>query len=453
MCHIGNSHSARLRPIVALLAIIVGASLASGQKYQVIQSFGTESVNARAGLVADGAGNLYGTTFSGGFCASGSLYELSPLPSDQWEYTILHTFCLGIYDIANPSGALTFDALGNLYGTTTQGIEVYPFSIVSPVRGVSPWEEEFPDPPGPGAAFKLSPPTTAGGTWTESIIFAFPAFSFSGGADPQGRPIFDAQGNLYMTAFGGGAGIGYPCAFGGCGAVFELTPPPPPSNSGWTQSVLYSFGHFLGDGLSTSPDLILRDGALFGTTEKGGTSSQGTVFELTESNGVWSEQVLHNFTFAEGGAPIGNLIFDAAGNIYGTTFTSDNPYCQYGCGAVFKLSPPEVTGDPWQETTLYSFTGGKDGGNPQGGLTQDANGDLFGTTLLGGTGNGVVFKLAAPKIPGANWKYLVLHTFAGAPNDGSGPVGKLLLIKGKGLYGVTSLGGADNNGTVFNLVP
>jgi uncharacterized repeat protein (TIGR03803 family) len=181
-----------------------------------------------------------------------------------------------------------------------------------------------------------------------------------------------------------------------------------------------------------------------------------------QNHGVWSEQILYNFTGAEGTSPVARLIVDAAGNLYGTARsggTSNSATCPSGCGSVFELSPPTVSGNPWQETTLYKFGGGTDGGSPYTAVLQDKLGRLYGTTSAGGTNdqttdNGTVFRLSPPTVEGGSWTETLLHVFGGTTSsDGSFPAGDLILINGAGLFGTTLEGGTMNAGAVFNVVP
>ena len=160
--------------------------------------------------------------------------------------------------------------------------------------------------------------------------------------------------------------------------VFELVKPKT-SDQAWAERVLYNFGSVANDGTSPSPDLLLRGGMLYGTTHSGGTRGDGTVFQLAPHTGLWTETILHNFTFSEGIGPQGGLIADAAGNLFGTTYAEGN-YSACGCGTIYELSPPAVAGGAWREATLYSFTGLSDGARPYGPLWRDSLGDLFGTT-------------------------------------------------------------------------
>ncbi len=420
------------------------SAFASGPREKVIYSFqdsnGThpDGENATTGLVADQAGNLYGTTRGGGNnagCSCGTVFELSP-PTTQGgagAEKVLYSFAGGSNDGANPSSTLIFDHAGNLYGTTLGG-------------GSN----------NTGTVFELSPPATQGGSWTESVLFIFPADS-SQGSWPQGKLAFDGVGNLYGTTLFGGSGVAPNCDVGGCGTVFELTPPATQGRA-WTQSVLYNFGVVTGDGILPG-GVILRQGALYGETVSGGTGGSGTVFQLVRKNGSWSENVLYDFTGSDGSDPTGGLISDSAGNVYGTVHSGGTGNCIGYCGAVFELSPPAVSGNPWQLTTLYSFTGGTDGAPPAAALLRDTSGNLYGTAGAGGrknqytSNNGTVFKLSPPAVAGGAWTETVMHAFGGTViGDGTLPLSELILVKGA-YFGTTYQGGSLNFGTVFGVVP
>jgi uncharacterized repeat protein (TIGR03803 family) len=257
-----------------------------------------------------------------------------------------------------------------------------------------------------------------------------------GGFAPYAGLIFDAAGNLYGTTYAGGAGDG---------VVFKLAPNP---DGTWTETVLHSFAGT--DGGGPYAGLIFdATGNLYGTTEGGGAGDYGVVYKLSPNpDGTWTESVLHSFTGADGWFPYAGLIFDSAGNLYGTTYYGGGTGCGYGCGAVYKPAPnPDGT---WTETVLHSFMG-TDGRNPYGGLISDASGNLYGTTQYGGAsaGYGVVFKLA-PNVDGT-WTETVLHNFMGT--DGYGPLAGLVFDAIGNLYGTAQGGGADGNGVVFKLVP
>ena len=371
---------------------------------KVLHSFGSgaDGQIPQASLIFDAAGDLYGTTWGGGTCGSGSVFELSPNGSGNWMESVLHSFCYNGTDGFQPLGSLIFDAAGNLYGTTTYGALTY---------GV-----------GCGAVFEMSP--SQGGDWAETVLHGF---NGSDGCFPAAGLIFDAAGNLYSTTEQGGL-----CQ--GCGTVFELTP----SEAGWTEMVLHYF-QYNDDGYSPQGGLVLDAGGnLYGAT------GDGTVFELTPNgDGNWTETVLFRFDGADGESPAAGVIFDAAGNLYGTTIGGG----AYGSGTVFELTP---NGDgSWTELVLHSFRNdGTDGYYPWAGLILDADGNLYGTTAAGGAyGDGTVFELTRSN----RFQETVLHNFSGA--DGRWPQASLIFDAAGNLYGTTGAGGVYDDGTVFELTP
>jgi uncharacterized repeat protein (TIGR03803 family) len=196
-------------------------------------------------------------------------------------------------------------------------------------------------------------------------------------------------------------------------------------------------------------------GSLYGTACGGGTSGHGIVFKLSpDSNGKWTESVLYSFRggTSDGNCPLAGVIFDREGNLYGTTFEGGSTNCEAfgdGCGVVFELSPTEK--EPWKETVLLMFQG-TDGSNPESTLTSDSAGNLHGCAaprvgnFLSG---GVVFELS----PGSRgWIEHVLHRF-GTGYDGSGPGGTLILDAEGNIYGATVFGGTDGSGTIYKLSP
>ncbi len=219
--------------------------------------------------------------------------------------------------------------------------------------------------------------------------------------------------------------------------------------------MLYSFPGGSGGGYPFAGLIFDSAGNLYGTTRYDGSSGWGVVFELTpRANDQWVETVLYSFTGgADGSTPYAGLIFDGAGNIYGTTSAGGNLTCTYlpdSCGVVFELTPS--ASGPWIETILYSFTGGSDGANPNAGLIFDSGGNLYGTTLYGGNQNndGVVFALT-PSASG-QWTETVLQAFTGG-NDGARPYDGLILDSANNLYGTAFAGGSASSGVVFELTP
>jgi uncharacterized repeat protein (TIGR03803 family) len=262
-------------------------------------------------------------------------------------------------------------------------------------------------------------------------------------ARPIGGLVFDKAGNLYGTSAQGG--------IYDAGAVFELTPK---AGGGWTTKVLHSFNPNGPDGNDPLGGVIFDlYGNLYGTTYYGGANNAGTVFELIpQPTGGWVEQVLYSFTAngTDGQYPVAGLILDAVGNLYGTTFEGGNRSAgcgNFGCGTVFELA--HGTGGTWAEKILYSFSG-TDGGSPWGSLTLDAAGNLYGTTTGFNASNyGSVFELTPSS--GGGWTETVLHTFASGGTDGQSPYAGLLLDAVGNLYGTTYGGGPHSYGTVFEL--
>jgi len=326
----------------------------------------------QAGLIFDSSGNLYGTTSEGGrgrclYRACGVVFELTPTTAGKWTETVLYAFSGGD-DGGYPYAGLIFDAAGNLYGTTVLGGN----------RGF-------------GVVFELM--HTSNGMWKEKVLHAF-----TGGKDGgqlSGRLIFDERGSLYGdTTLGGNLAD---CQGNGCGVVFKLTPT---SHGRWKESVLYSFaGGKDGAGPSGSSLIFDSVGSLYGTTGGDAEGCQGlggcgVVFKLAPtSNGRWKETVLHTFTGGKDGAVAEpDLTFDSAGNLYGTTYYGGLANCAYGCGVAFKLMP--TSNGQWKEIVLHSFTGGNDGGSPASGSIFDPEGNLYGSTAMGGAnGWGVIFEL------------------------------------------------------------
>lgn len=308
----------------------------------------------------------------------------------------------GTNDGKNPYSGLVFDSNGNLYGTTLNG-------------GTHT----------DGTVFEIS----SGGTY--SVIFNF-AGGTGDGSHPYAGLIVDGSGNLYGTTSGGGAHS--------LGTVFELSPPVPPSTS-WTETLLHSFAS-TGDGNTPYGGLALdSSGNLWGTTSEGGTSSFGIVFEIA-SGGMYS--VNHNFSGGtDGRTPYGSLIVDSAGTtVYGTTTRGGSATnCSLGCGTVFKVASGTYS-------NYYDFGGSTtDGADPlYGVMVFDSTGNLYGMTNGGGSSNdGVVFKITSLGVES------VVHNFSAATTDGKQPEGGLSIDSSGDLYGTTFSGGANNLGTIFEI--
>ena len=299
---------------------------------------------------------------------------------------------------------------------------------------------------GLGTAVVLSP--GQGGSWSETIMHSFGRGT--DGQSPLASLIEDGGGNFYGTTSNGG--IHTNCA-DGCGTVFELSPQ---EGGGWTETVLHSFGGG-NDGKEPMGELVMDSaGNLYGTTAFGGShpcsgDGCGIVFELSRSQGGgWTETVLHNFgRSGDGEIPYSGLVFDSLGNLYGTTY--------YGgihqAGTVFELSPNGSGG--WSETVVHSLgnSATNDGANPTSSLIIDSNGNLYSTTAYGGIHlQGTVFELSPRQ--GGGWTEMVLHSFGNfITNDGQNPYAPLVMDGSGNLYGTTFMGGIHTQGIAFELSP
>jgi uncharacterized repeat protein (TIGR03803 family) len=401
---------------VLLTLGLTTAALASNTE-TVLHTFtnGSDGGQPYAGLIMGNSGNLYGTAETGGQYGYGVVFELTPSGGGGWTYNVLYSFTGGDDGAYPLTGSLVFDSQGNLYGTCSAG-GTYTF-----------W----------GTVFELSP--SGGGNWAVSK-----SYSFTGGTDgstPVANVILDSAGNLYSTTEYGGVGYGI---------VFELTP----SGNSWTERRLHTFtGGSDGSTPGLGAGVIMdRAGNLYGTTLYGGSYNTGVVFKLHNTGNSWLETVLYNFTGNlngdDGAWPSGSLAFDNAGRIYGTT-SGTTSSGSGGYGGVFQLSvsptAPRTAGREWQITWPYRFTGGSDGGIPASGVVLDSAGDLYGTTYQGGAdGFGVVFKL----IP-SPWNESVLWSFTGG-SDGSHPFAGVTLDSAGNLYSTASSGGSGS-GVAFEL--
>jgi uncharacterized repeat protein (TIGR03803 family) len=328
-------------------------------------------------------------------------------------YRRVYSFSGGL-DGRDPATHITFDAAGNAYGTTAAGGEF-----------------DF------GTVFQLTP---SGDTWVQTVIYSFTAGN--DGYDPHGGVTLGPDGSLYGTAVAGGnAGS---CEGNGCGVVYKLTL----DGGQWFLTTIHNFKGGK-DGAGPGSRVVFdAAGNLFGTTPRGGTHDMGTIFTMTPNpGGTWTKRILHNFTGGKDGATgsMGDLLLDAAGNIYGVTEQGG----ANGLGNVYKLT--RSPSGHWTFTTLYPFRGMPDGANPYGGLIWDAAGNLYGTTYFGGTaGMGTTFQLTTG--PNGKWQENILYNFLG-DTDGSLPTATLIFDKAGRLFGTTSAGGRPSCdcGTVFKL--
>jgi len=413
-------HRIRAFAIALSCALIVfAAGPAQAQTFSVLHNFtgGLDGGLPYAGLSMDRGGNLYGTTATGG-SGYGAVFALLHKGSG-WVFNPLYSFAGGS-DGEGPLARVIIGPNGSLYGTTYAG-------------GNPGCSSGY----GCGTVFNLRPSASVCRAalcgWMETVLYRF-----NGGSDAAnplfGDVIFDSHGNLYGTTQNGG---GQGCSGLGCGTVFELSP----GAGGWTENVLYSFTGQGSDGANPYSGVILdQAGNLYGTTRVGGVVANGTVFRLSPAGSGWTENVLYAFQGANDGYwPIGGLMLDQAGNLYGTTTSGG----ANGGGTAFELNTSDM------ETLLYSFSGPLQGG-AYGTLTRDAAGNLYGITYDDGAyGNGSVFRLSPS---GGGWSFTDLYDFTGG-SDGRCPYGGVLLDADGNLYGTAEGGGQYDVGVVWEITP
>jgi uncharacterized repeat protein (TIGR03803 family) len=394
--------------ILAVLSalLFIAARPAQAQTEQVLYSFAGDPDGANPNskvLVLNG--NIYGTTYSGGL-GYGTVYELTPNGTGGWSETPnpIYSFTGGT-DGGNPNYAyLIADSNGNLYGTTYIG-------------GAN----------GDGTVFELSPPTQSDGSWTETVLYSFCSVTnCADGENPVSGLVFDASGNLYGTNWTGGAGTGTLN-----GSVFELSPPV--SGNSWTEQVIFDIN-------STYAGLTINGGDIYGP-------AFNEIFKLTPSGSNWTGKSIFTFNSADaatqGSNPNGALSFDSAGNIYGTTYAGGADKD----GLVYKLTLG--TNGKYTRSTLYTFD--NQGDSPLGGVVLDASGNLYGTTSTGGAhDNGNVYELVAPT--GSVKTYTFKSLFGFQTEDGNESEASLVLNGGY-LYGTTYIGGENGVGEVFAVNP
>jgi uncharacterized repeat protein (TIGR03803 family) len=440
-------------PAILLAVVLVASSVSAAEwKEKVLYSFqgGNDGAVPAGGVVFDKAGNLYGATTYTSSCTTtfecGTVFELSPPPrGGAWTETTLHVFQGHDHDDGGaPGGGVILDAAGNVYGTTAYGGSG-PCMLLGTAVGC-------------GAVYEMIAPAQPKGTWKEQILY-----NFQGDKDgqfPTGDLVFDKAGNLYgATDFGGGFGSCDAPFYQHCGTIFELIAPKTKGGK-WTEKLLYSFKNGK-DGATPNGGLVIdRNGTIYGTTYSGGKQicpggqgpvGCGVVFKLISTKGLWGEELVHSFTGSKDGyRSSAGLVFDSVGNLYGTATAGGTS----GEGVLFRLAPPHKAGAPWTESLLHQFGAGTDGVLP-GGLVFDSSGRLCGVARGGKLPGGVVFRLTLQQ--GNRWTYALLYNLGGSP-DGAWPQAAPV-FDGKGnIYGTTLEGGTGQNcqggcGTVFETLP
>jgi uncharacterized repeat protein (TIGR03803 family) len=434
----------RINPLAAVAALATACVLAvaaippaQAQTLTVLHIFMGEGDGSTpiAGLTQDAAGDLYGTAELGNFfdfCipTCGAVYKVAHQGSGWITRPIYHFN--GPPDGSTPTSRVIFGPDGNLYGTTIYG------GTGSCNNGTVH---------GCGTVFKLQPPPTACPSfmcpWKETILYSFA--SESDGEWPQGEITFDQAGNIYGTTEAGGA----PTCL--CGTVFKLTHN---ADGSWSKSTVYAFQGGATDGGSPYAGVTLdKSGNIYGVATAGGLQCQqicGIVFELTQSVSGWTETVLHFFAGgADGADPYGGLIFDGLGNLYGAA-AEGGMGVGTGMGTVYELSPGQ---GGWTFATLHEFTG-EEADYPLSRLTMDAAGNLYGSSFSGGTFNsGTVYKLTASN---GGWTYSTLYSFgANDGSTGFALYGNVVLDAAGNIYGTASQGPYPDpdSGTVFEITP
>lgn len=390
--------------IVLVLSIAAAASTTG-----VIYSLGGDQDGeyADTDLVVDSAGNIYGTTVIGGDFGSGTVFQLTP----SGQHNVLYSF-QGAQDGGEPYKGVTLDRQGNLYGTAVTG-------------GGGSCEG------GCGVVYKVFK-TSSG--WRQTVVYAFTGGN--DGSGPGSGVTIDADGKIYgMTPTGGAYGSG---------VVFQLSGPA--SATGMRLKVIHTFtGGDDGAGASAGR-LLIRNGKIYGAATVGGAYGKGTAFELTPTQtGEWDLKTLYAFKGQpDAGFPYGGFLFDADGNLYGTTYYDG----ENNLGSVYELMPTQ-TGE-WNEKVLYSFQGDSDGLGPISNLVVDKAGNLYGTTSEGGAGCscGVIFKLSRDQ----DWLETVVYRFQGAP-DGAFAYNGMVGDEAGNFYGATVHGGLSDDGTVYKFTP
>jgi uncharacterized repeat protein (TIGR03803 family) len=390
-----------LAAFCGLLVLVVngcrgGGGHGGGGPLEILYSFGSSSTDATGpdGMLTQGTdGNFYGATSRGGASGKGVVFKITP----TGEETLLHSFTGSPSDGASPETTRLIQGTdGNFYGVT-------------PAGGANDR----------GTIFMLTP------EGIETVLYSF-AGGTGDGALPFCGLVQGSDGNFYGTTLQGG--------LNDTGTVFKFT-------LAGVETILFSFAPF-GSVAATSLYAALlqgSDGNLYGMSMNGGLTNNGTVFRVTTDGAL---TVLHSFGGSDDGfSPNLRLIFGNDGNLYGTTGDGGANAAPVGLGTVFKLTPDGV------ETVLHSFAEKPlDGNHPEGGLVQGSDGNFYGTTAFGGANDlGTVFKLTPAGIE------TVLYSFTGGPSDGSRPIDNMVEGSDGYLYGMTSEGGASNQGTFFRI--
>lgn len=420
---IGNTLGRRLGlSALAALLLFAAGPLQAAPKLKTLFAFEDDGKGKHpwSTLVFDDAGALYGTTYEGGAKNFGTVFQLLPPEKGKstWKRKVLHEF-VGGSDGAGPQAGLAIAPDGALYGTTDTGGK-------GKCSG------------GCGTVFELKPGRKSG--WQYSVIHHFAAVPE--GVRSSAQLVIDRKGRLYGTTRTGGTED--------MGTVFRLKK----ASSEWAYTVLHSFRGGDDDGQYPVAGVVFGpDGALYGTTQTGGSDvgAKGVVYRLSQGGGSWNTQILHRFGGGtDGEGPIEPVAFDDDGALYGTTPYGGQGACFLFCGTVFRIG--DAAGAA-QYDVIYRFAHGTDGSFPRAGVTVGPAGIVYGTTSKGGdpASLGTVFQL---KRKGGSWKEKVLFRFTGP--DGAVPFAGVILDTKGHLFGTTRDGGqpdGEGYGSVYQLTP
>ncbi len=404
-----SNFSTSLRTIIRLFCagILATTTWMQAQTLTVLHTFtgGADGYEPFAGVTLDQQGRIYGTTYSGGIRNAGVVFRLAR-EGGGWTLSPIYSFGSQGHDGSTPYSRVVFGPGGLLYGTTVYG-----------------GAQNF------GTVFSLQPPATACKSalcpWIESILY-----SFTDGADgafPEfGDLVFDQAGNIYGTTAAGGSSNG--------GVVFKLAR----SGSGWTQSVIWNFTGGSDGGGPYAGVIFDNAGNLYGTVGSGGSGGYGTIYELSPTQSGWSETTLYSFT-GEFGYGSGGLVRDTHGNLFGITGGLDG-----GISAAYELTPQNGS---WSFTLLQNF--GDEYVGAVAAPTFDSHGILYGSLpTVGNDFTGEIFSLTPS---GDQWIYRSFYTFNGS-NSGV-PLGAVTFDAGGNMYGTGLDGGSDYDGTVWEITP
>ena len=415
----------RFREVLLLVSLTVLLPIAlSATSFRAIYVFNTQvsGENPPAGVTLDAAGNLYGTTLSGGPNGFGTVFKLTKQPNGSWAVSILYAFPGGS-EGRGPASGVIFDKHGNLYGVTIAG--------GNPCTG---------QPAGCGTVYKLTPQPD--GSWVHTVLYSLS--EKDGTIQQKAGLTFDPDGNLYGFTQVGNASC--------CGVIYRLKPN---SDGSWSEDIIHTFSGGSDGGYPIDYLTFDQEGNLYGEALHGGAHDCGIVFKLTpDSGGDWTETVVHSFcaSNSDGNMPRGGLTLDAAGNLYGVTLWGGGagaPNCSsLGCGIVFELQHQPDGSRIYRK--IHTFVGTPANG-PLGGLVIGKTGTLYGTTASAGPdAYGSIFQLT-PNLDGS-WTAKNLHLFKGYPSVY--PVSTMVLDKSGTLYGTTMFSTPSlGPGTVFKLIP